>query len=234
MASGEWGVGSGEGSPFARARILSVRDLRAFFAPFRLSNEGYDPLDYRYFLLGGHYRSQMQFSFESLNGAKNARKSLTDKIRALSENSSRRGAEAQRKEEMQILSSSPLATSQSLVPTNKYLQAFDKALEDDLNTPRALAELWGLLRDTSIEPEAALAAAFDMDKALGLRLEDTLYTEKQPENEEFVLEVEKIIAERAEAKKSKDFARADCLRLILKEKNIVLEDGPGGTTWRKI
>ena len=178
-----------------------------------LADMGYDPLDYRYFLTGGHYRSQMQFSFDSLTGAKNARKSLTDKIRSLS------GTEP---------------SSQHDENAKKYLEAFNKALDDDLNTPRALAELWGLLRDTSVKPESALALVLDMDQVLGLRLGDSLKAENPPEDGEFVLEIEKIIAERAEAKKAKDFARADSLRQGLKEKGISLEDGPGGTVWRRI
>ena len=116
----------------------------------------------------------------------------------------------------------------------KYLNAFDKALEDDLNTPKALAELWGLLRDSSVKPEEALAAAFDMDNVLGLGLQEAFNTERPAEDGDFVLEIEKIIAERADAKKARDFARADSLRESLKEKGITLEDGPAGTIWRRI
>ncbi|MCL2127707.1 MAG: cysteine--tRNA ligase, partial [Treponema sp.] len=118
----------------------------------RLIDEGYDPLDYRYFLLGGHYRSQLQFSWEGLDGARNSRKSLLDKVFSLAA----RAGKAPEK------------------VTVTYLEAFDRALEDDLNTPRALAELWGLLRDGSIEPQQALSAVFDMDRALGLGLKAAL------------------------------------------------------------
>jgi len=181
-----------------------------------LVDKGYDPLDYRYFLLGGHYRSQLQFSWEGLEGAKNARASLTDKIRALAEKAGRAGE----------------GGAQGAAV--KYTQTFNQALEDDLNTPRALAELWGLARDNAVEPQAALAAAYDMDEVLGLGLRSALEQEKPPEDEEFRREIEEIIAERAAAKQAKDFARADGLRQSLKERGIVLEDGPGGTSWRRI
>jgi len=181
-----------------------------------LVDKGYDPLDYRYFLLGGHYRSQLQFSWEGLEGAKNARASLTDKIRALAEKAGRAGE----------------GGAQGAAV--KYTQTFNQALEDDLNTPRALAELWGLARDNVVEPQAALAAAYDMDEVLGLGLRSALEQEKPPEDEEFRREIEEIIAERAAAKQAKDFARADGLRQSLKERGIVLEDGPGGTSWRRI
>jgi cysteinyl-tRNA synthetase len=183
-----------------------------------LVDEGFDPLDYRYFLLGGHYRSQLQFSFESLKGAKNSRKSLLDKVRALSKNIGQK-AESQ---EQNI---------------DKYIEGFNKAIEDDLSTPRALAELWGLLKDGPATPEA-LAAVFDMDKVLGLNLElsirnDTLADKSIDENEELVKEIEDLIAKRAEAKKAKDFAAADNIRQTLKNRGIILEDGTSGTIWRR-
>jgi cysteinyl-tRNA synthetase len=183
----------------------------------KLVDEGYDPLDYRYFLLGGHYRSQLQFSWESLQGAQNARKSLTDKIRALAEKAGRAAGGG--------------AAAQSAA---EYVQKFNTAIEDDLNTPRALAELWGLARDNAVEPLAALAAAFDMDQVLGLGLRSAVEQEKPPEDEAFRREIEGIIAERTAAKQAKDFAKADSLRQSLKERGIVLEDGPGGTSWRRI
>ena len=185
----------------------------------KLIDEGYDPLDYRYFLLGGHYRSQLQFSWDSLAGAKNARKSLLDKIRGIAGKTDKK---------------TDSTSTKNAVNTLYYIQAFNKALEDDLNTPRALAELWGLLRDGSVAPNLALEAAFDMDEALGLGLKASVAVEKQPEDAALVQEIEGIIAERAEAKKAKDFARADSLRQSLKERGIALVDGPGGTTWHRI
>ena len=190
----------------------------------KLVDEGYDPLDYRYFLLGGHYRSQLQFSWDSLTGAKNARRSLTDKIRALAE----KACVPQDGDVTQNV-------IHTVTPeTARYVQSFNAALEDDLNTPRALAELWEMARDSAIDPQAALAAAFDMDEALGLGLRSVLEAQQpEPEDEAFRQEIEGIIALRAEAKKAKDFARADSLRNGLKERGIVLEDGPGGTSWRR-
>jgi len=180
-----------------------------------LVDEGYDPLDYRYFLLGGHYRSQLQFSWESLEGAKNARKSLGDKIRNLK---SRAG------------------NGQGAGSNNatKYTETFNAALEDDLSTPRALAELWGLLRDSSVEPAHALAAIVDMDRVLGLSLEKLLQAESPAEDAGFTNEIEALISERGEAKKARDFARADAIRQDLKNRGIIIEDGPDGTRWRRI
>jgi len=178
-----------------------------------LVDEGYDPLDYRYFLVGGHYRSQLQFSMESLEGAKNARKSLVDKVRSLA-----------------AKCGSPTAVDTG--KTAMYIEEFNKAIEDDLNTPRALAELWGLLKEGAAEPET-LAAVYDMDRILGLGLQDAVKNASvKGEDGAFTREIEELIAKRAEAKKAKDFAAADNIRQNLKNRGIILEDGPAGTTWR--
>jgi cysteinyl-tRNA synthetase len=197
----------------------------------KLIDEGYDPLDYRYFLLGAHYRSQLQFSWESLTGAKNARKSLLDKFRALANKTTEFTENTENTEKEANLRAVP---QDSFPPCPSVVNSsFDKALEDDLNTPRALAELWGLLKEGSAAPQT-LAAALDMDTVLGLGLEAALTAEQPAENENLVREIEALITERTAAKKAKDFARADGIRQSLKDRGIALEDGPNGTTWRRI
>ncbi|MDR2630589.1 MAG: cysteine--tRNA ligase [Spirochaetaceae bacterium] len=191
----------------------------SFFTLQNLIDSGYEPLDYRYFLLGAHYRSQLQFSWDSLGGAKNARKTLLDRVKTLAGKAG--------------VVPGPAGESHE---AGAYLATFNKALEEDLSTPRALAELWGLLRDNSIKPAAALAAAFDMDRVLGLGLREAAAAalDRGPEDGELVREIEGLIAERGEAKKAKDFARADHIREALKKRGIMLEDGPAGTSWRRV
>ncbi|MDR2314636.1 MAG: cysteine--tRNA ligase [Spirochaetaceae bacterium] len=186
----------------------------SFLTLQNLVDAGYDPLDYRYFLIGAHYRSQLQFSWDSLGGARNSRKSLLDRVRAL-------GAETVK----------PGAGSPALA----RLAAFHEALDDDLSTPRALAELWGLLRDGSIAPGEALWTVLRMDTILGLRLQAAVKeaAEKDPESAAKTAEIEGCIARRAEAKIAKDFALADSIRRELKEKGIILEDTKTGTIWRR-
>jgi cysteinyl-tRNA synthetase len=195
-----------------------------------LVDSGYDPLDYRYLLLGGHYRSQLQFSYPALDGARNARKSLGDRIAALAD-------KAGGLPELLSPAEGEAEGQPVKIPGGKaaeYIAAFNAALEDDLSSPRALAELWGLLRDTDLDPTDALAAAFDMDRVLGLGLADGAAARvKPPESGDLAAEIEGLIAERAAAKKAKDFARADGIRNALKERGIILEDGPAGTVWRR-
>ncbi|MCL2809280.1 MAG: cysteine--tRNA ligase [Treponema sp.] len=198
-------------------------------------DEGFDPLDYRYFLLSGHYRSQLRFSFESLQGAKNSRKSLVDKVRGLA---NRLGIQ-----ETLINADCVPAVHTDLrgfkekgnEEISKYIEGFDRAIEDDLNTPRALAEVWGLLKEAPATADT-LAAIFDMDRVLGLGLEDAVKIKNEAKinenNDE--QEINEQINKRIEAKKAKDFTTADNIRQSLKDRGIILEDGPAGTTWRRM
>jgi cysteinyl-tRNA synthetase len=188
-----------------------------------LIDAGYHPLDYRYFLLGGHYRSQLQFSYPALDGAKNARKSLYDRVRALA---------AQAGTVPDIEDGPP--PSATCGKAGEYVAAFNRAMEDDLSTPRALAELWGLLKDGAVGPADALAAAFDMDRVLGLDLAAAAARPAEARDPALAAEVEALIAARTAAKKAKDFATADGIRAQLKERGIILEDSPSGTTWRNV
>ena len=210
-----------------------------------LVEAGFDPLDYRYFLLGGHYRNQIKFSIDSLRGAQNARKSLLSALRSIEEKSGRAGGG---------VASLRLATgvsgpanaglsrnSNPLLPGKRcrmsgagwpsnHIEAFDAAIEDDLNTPRALSALWRLVKDGGVPPKAALEAAFEMDEVLGLDLEGSLHSVTPGGMDP--AEIGALVTERAGAKAAKNFARADEIRGALKERGVILEDGPGGTVWR--
>jgi cysteinyl-tRNA synthetase len=182
-----------------------------------LVDAGYEPLDYRYFLLGGHYRSQLQFSYEALDSAKASRKSLVERVIALKDkagNAAHGSAE------------DPISRASS------YVEAFTGHLCQDLATPRALAELWGLVRDTEVPPAEALAAAYKMDGVLGLGLSESRHLREPAVDPVLAGEFDRLVAERGAAKKAKDWVHADAIRAELKSKGVLLEDGPAGTTWR--
>jgi cysteinyl-tRNA synthetase len=189
---------------------------------------GYNPLDYRYFLLGGHYRSQIQFSYQGLESAQNARKALTDRIM------DRVYALPEKKGGLPVPGFEPVSEALAQSKAGTYLRAFTAALEDDLSTPRGLAELWGVLRDPEVHPKDALSAVFIMDQVLGLNLAGEAEKRRSPaEGHELIDEIEALIVQRSAAKQAKDFARADTIRQTLKERGIILEDRPAGTVWRR-
>jgi len=183
-----------------------------------LIDAGYDPLDYRYFCLGGHYRSQLSFSWEGMEQAKAGRKALLERVLALKE---------------RVGASDLPALDQVHPAVRERLEQFNGFLAEDLAVPRALAELWQLLKDPALPPADVLAGAYSMDQVLGLGLEQVKKSETQVD-ESLVREIEGLIQERTAAKKAKDFAKADSIRSALKERGILLEDSPAGTTWKKI
>jgi cysteinyl-tRNA synthetase len=173
----------------------------------RLGEEGYKPLDYRYFCLGGHYRSQLKFSFDGLAAAASARANLMERL-------SRLDRKAPVPETLGGLSAG-------------LLKAFEAGIADDLNMPKALAELWTLVKQQDIPDGEKLAVLRRMDEVLGL---DLLYVKEEEAPD---AEIEALIQERLEARKVKNFTRADEIRDILKTRGILLEDGPGGTRWKR-
>jgi cysteinyl-tRNA synthetase len=199
-----------------------------------LIDKGYDPLDYRYFLLTGHYRSQLQFSYQALDSAKNARKSLMDKImeRLGTLRPDEKIPDAFSKEKEFCLENE--YTKRVGEKVESCVNAFDQAMDDDLSTPRGLAEMWGLLRDPEIPGADALAGVFAMDCVLGLNMRAEAAARRNPaESPDDRTLIEGLVAERAAAKQAKDFAKADAIRQQLKEKGILLEDRPAGTIWRR-
>jgi cysteinyl-tRNA synthetase len=180
-----------------------------------LKERGYEPLDYRYFCLGAHYRSPLQFSFEALEAARSGHRNFVERILRLKEENP--GLQQVRPEEI-----SGKADSR--------LKAFNEVLADDLNVARGLAVFWDLLKDESVGPRPKMAAMVEMDKILGLGIESI-----EPEQLDPGLrsEVEALIQERQRARKSKDFVRADEIRELLGSRGIILEDTPNGVRWRK-
>lgn len=184
-----------------------------------LIDKGFDPLDYRFFLLGGHYRSQLTFSWESMESARNSRRSLVQRLARMTETAG----------------SIPEALP-SISPANEWIDRFRADIEQDLSTPRALSQLQGLIRDTDVPPAEALAAVALMDRVLGLNLIENAAALVASSKETGDLDdgrIDALIAERADAKKAKNFARADEIRNQLKESGIILEDTASGTTWRR-
>ncbi len=204
-------------------------------------DQGYDPLDYRFFLLGGHYRSQLTFSWESMESARNARKSLVKQIAKIALDVKKENPDLYRKIlALDAKAGNPFDAAVSGLgesAARDYLARFKTAIEQDLNTPRGLSEMQGLVRDQSLEGADILGSLVAMDGVLGLGLAiaaDRLLEEESAAAAETDPRLDALVAERAQAKKAKNFARADEIRNLLKAEGILLEDGPEGTTWRRV
>ena len=166
-----------------------------------LQKLGFDALDYRYFVLGAHYRTQLQFSMEGLKGAANARTGLMERIKEL-------GTEA-----------SKAVTGKA----QAYLDEFDSHIGNDLATPRAMSVLWNMLKDEELSNADKLFCVKYMDQVLGLKLDAV-----KASDSEFPEELMKLIEMRTQAKKEKNWAMADEIRAKIEEMGYSVKDTPQG------
>ena len=109
----------------------------------------------------------------------------------------------------------------------KYQQKFKEYLEDDLDTPRALSLLWNLIKDENVFPADKKATILDFDKVLGLGF-------KNLKEEIISKEIIKLIEEREEARKNKDFKKSDELRDKMNSLGYEIKDSSGGYKINKI
>jgi cysteinyl-tRNA synthetase len=186
-----------------------------------LEEQGFQALDFRYFCLGANYRTQLNFSKESMVSAKIARTKLHEKVSSLPE--------------ISIDKQISLSEVQEELSTEsqEVLNEFSAALADDLNTSKALGTVWTMLKQQSIPEEEKSQLILLMDQVLGLDLIPGLKEELEIEKSEQD-EIEQLIKERNDARKNKDFAKADTIRDTLTQKGISLIDTPKGTQWKKI
>ncbi len=210
-----------------------------------LVDKGYDPLDYRFFLLGGHYRSQLAFSWDAMDSAKNARKTLLQRIEKAISLAVQEGESLSNLEKMANNSFSFYATYKYSDIAASYLTAFTEQMEDDLATPRALSQLQMAVKNKEIRASELVILIAHMDEVLGLNLINsaiTSYTILQNQENQIKSsdestgdkEIDALVAERNSAKKEKNYSRSDEIRDILKVRGIVLTDTPDGTTWTRM
>ncbi|TGU74914.1 cysteine--tRNA ligase [Geomonas terrae] len=197
--------------------------------------ERYDAEVLRFFLLSAHYRSPIDFSDQNL---KEAELGLERIYKALAGIDERLAAGTDH---------APTAESAELEEKCGTIAArFTEAMDDDFNTAMALGHIFDLVRSVNRAlPVAPLALLTAVKEEIGriavtLGVCDSVPAEfmqrmkdrKTSEMEIPVEEIEALIAERAEARKAKNFKRSDEIRDMLLEKDIVLLDGPQGTTWK--
>ena len=207
---------------------------------YALSDKGYAPLDYRFFLLGGHYRKPLVFSFNGMDSAKNGRASLIQKIVKLAAKENVTIAESRMFSKGEADKRDGLSEK-----ANEHLDAFKASLENDLLMPAALSQVNKVLKDSSLAVKEALDLIDRMDSVLGLKLLSSAKN-LQEEMEKAAKasipdhsgdpeasEIDALVKERTEAKNAKNFERADEIRKILTEKGITVTDTPNGPVWKR-
>ncbi|MEW7313909.1 cysteine--tRNA ligase [Buttiauxella gaviniae] len=177
----------------------------------------YDAETIRYFLMSGHYRSQLNYSEENLKQARTSLERLYTALRGTDASAQPAGGEA-------------------------FEARFREAMDDDFNTPEAYSVLFDMAREVNRLKTEDLAAANGLAAALRQLSAVLGLLEQEPEaflqssvqaDDGEVAEIEALIKQRNDARQSKDWALADQARDRLNEMGIVLEDGPQGTTWRR-
>ena len=164
-----------------------------------LPQHGISPLAYRYWLLTAHYRTLVNFTWEAVAGAENAFEKLK-------------------------LSFSELPKGGEI--DIAYKAEFERFINDDLNTPKALALSWELLKDNEVIPEHKRATLSYFDNVFGLGLENI-------KKEEIPGKVKKLSEKREKARANRDFAEADSLRNEIESLGFTVLDGEKGPIIRK-
>lgn len=200
------------------------KSLGNFFT-IREVTKTYHPEVLRMFMLGTHYRSPLDFSDRALDVARSGLDRLYETKRRCEESGFRREESGVRGEEESS-------------HTSRLTPHFTSAMNDDFNTPEALAALFDVSKALNKvldagDNAAMLAAQFNtMTSLLGIVQHGVSTWFQGGDVDASAIEV--LIAERLEAKKNKDFARADKIRDELAAQGIMLEDSPAGTTWKKV
>ncbi|MCU7997303.1 MULTISPECIES: cysteine--tRNA ligase [unclassified Shewanella] len=175
----------------------------------------YDAETVRYFLLSGHYRSQLNYSEDNLKQARSALERLYTAIKDV---------------DLTVVAA----------PAEEFVAKFKAAMDDDFNTPEAYSVLFDMVREinrlklTDMAQASALAVTLkQLADVLGLLSQEPEAFFQGGGSDDEVAEIEALIVERNRARTEKDWAAADVARNRLDILGVVLEDGPSGTTWRK-
>lgn len=154
-----------------------------------LEKQNFNPLSFRYFALSAHYRSPLDFSIKNLENTQNSYNRLKNII--------------------------PILEDDGRV-NSFYLKEFEDAIADDLDTPKAIAVLWNLLRDK--QAEGKIEAIKKMDEVFGLGL-------LEKEEIKIPAEVQKLLDARQKAREEKNWPESDRIRNEIEKLGFVVEDG---------
>ena len=193
--------------------FFTVRDI----------GEKYDLQILRFFMLSAHYRSPLNFSAELMEAAKNGLERIVtcvSNLNFLLEKAKDGEMGAAEKE---------LADQAA-----EFAKKFDEAMDDDFNTADAISAIFELVKfaNTNVNEESGAAFIGTLKEQI-LELTDICGLTVESGQEMLDSEIESLIAERQEARKARNFARADEIRDILTQKGIILEDTREGVKWKR-
>lgn len=195
------------GKPFARFWMHSAfmnvdgqkmsKSLGNTYTLAELTQRGITPLGFRYWLLTASYRTQINFTWETLQGAENAYAKLRENTSALPDGG---------------------------IADSDEIALVRHALANDLHTPWMIAYTWEILKRDDLTPAQKKAVIRELDKVLGLRLDEPLISETVP----MTPELQTLLDARAQARTQKDFAAADRIRDEIAQLGYLVNDTPEG------
>ena len=193
------------------------------FRTVREISQQYDLQVLRFFMLSAHYRSPLNFSADLMEASKNA----LERIREC----------AGRLQDKKQANQEPLSQEEKelLEKAGAYVTKFEEAMDDDFNTADAIAAVFELVKfsNTNVKEDSSGAFADGLLEILK-KLCDVLGIITEKKEEMLDKEIEDLIEERQEARKAKNFARADEIRDELLKKGILLKDTREGVKWQRV
>lgn len=210
---GEHLLVEGEKMAKSKGNFYTLRDLL---------EQGRTPQAIRYLLLSTHYRKQLNFTMDGLAQAQSALNRIAEFVFRLKQTDLQPGA------------------SGVTEATAKAAESFEAGLDDDLNTPRALGALFELIRESNAALDAGTLKAGDRERILEwlIVVDDRLgivpkAAQSSSESDPDIAEIERLVAERQEARRNRDFARSDRIRQELSDRGIIIEDTRDGMRWKR-
>lgn len=198
----------------SEGNFFTVRDIAA----------KYDLQVLRFFMLSAHYRSPLNFSEKLMTAAKNSLERILTGISNINDN-------------IKLINKEELSDEEkvNIQEIDRLKNKFELSMEDDFNTADAISNIFELIKlsNISISRDSSKEYANYMLETL-IKLCDILGIKTQRQEESLDADIEKLIEERTQAKKSKDFARADEIRAKLLDMGISLEDTREGVKWKRI
>ena len=198
------------------------KSLGNFFTVRDIS-EKYDLQVLRFFMLSAHYRSPLNFSADLMEAAKNG----LERIVTSATNLKYLLDQAQNADETD-------EEKEAFTKVDEYVKKFEEAMEDDFNTADAISAIFELVKYVNTNASAANSKQYLNDLYTEFKaLADIMGIIIEKEEELLDADIEKLIQDRQDARKAKDFAKADAIRNELLEKGIILEDTREGVKWKR-